>query len=348
MGKRVIVGMSGGVDSAVAAYLLKREGYEVVGLTLRTWESGESRCCAIDDARETARTLGIRYEVRNCASEFHEKVEMPFVRSYLQGLTPSPCVSCNRAVKWEQMLYAAAVLKADFVATGHYASIVRLENGRYAVKKAADRSKDQSYMLCRLTQADLSKTLFPLGDLTKAEVRQIAEREGIPAARRPDSQEICFVTEGHYSEYVEENADGPVPGPGDIVDTDGAVLGRHRGLYRYTIGQRRGLGVSGGRPLYVVGKDVENNTVILGDKADLMGTTMTVRDMNWMSVPELRAPMRVDAKIRFSQTTAEAVIYPEEDGCVRAEFSAPQRAVTPGQAAVFYDGDTVVGGGIIE
>ena len=348
MAEKVIVGMSGGVDSAVAAYLLQKQGYEVIGLTLRTWESGESRCCAIDDARETARRLGIRYEVRNCASQFHEKVERPFVESYLSGLTPSPCVSCNRTIKWEQMLYAAAVLGADLVATGHYASVVRLPNGRYAVKKAADREKDQSYMLSQLTQEQLAHTVFPLGEMTKANVRALAERESIPAARRPDSQEICFVTEGHYSEYVEENAETPVPGEGDIIDTSGAVLGRHRGIYRYTIGQRRGLGVSGGRPLYVVGKDVSRNTVVLGDEKDLFSKTLTAGSINWMSVPELSEPMRVSTKIRFSQTTADAVVYPAEDGRVTVEFSEAQRAATPGQAVVFYDGDLVVGGGFIE
>lgn len=348
MADRVIVGMSGGVDSAVAAFILKESGYDVIGLTLRTWDSGDSRCCAIDDARETARMLGIRYQVLNCVREFREKVERPFVKSYLNGETPSPCVICNREVKWERMLYAADVFNADFIATGHYSSVVRLDNGRFAVVRGSDEKKDQSYMLYRLTQEQLSRTLMPLGTYTKSEVRRIAESAGLPSSSRPDSQEICFVTDGDYGDYIESHVDEPLNGSGDIIDTDGNLLGKHRGLYRYTTGQRRGLGIAGGRPLYVVGKDSDTNSLIIGEDKDLYSSCLTARDLNWMSFPGIERPVRVRAKIRFSHSFADAVVYPEGQDRVSVRFDEPQRAVTPGQSVVFYDGDTVAGGGIIE
>ena len=348
MNKRVVVGMSGGVDSAVAAYLLKNDGYDVIGVTLRTWDSGDSRCCAIDDARDTAAILGIRYHVQNCLSEFREKVEQPFIESYLQGKTPSPCVICNREVKWEQLIYAAELFQAEYVATGHYSYVVRLDNGRYAVRRGADTAKDQSYMLSRLTQEQLARTIMPLGGIKKDKVRSIAEEAGIPSASKPDSQEICFVTEGDYGDYIESHTADSVEQSGDIIDTSGKLLGRHKGLFRYTIGQRRGLGVSGGRPLYVVGKDLKTNSVILGSEKDLYSSELTAADMNWMSIQGLETTIKVRAKIRFSQSFADAEVIPLNDDRVIVRFDEPQRAVTPGQAVVLYDGDMIAGGGIIE
>ncbi len=348
MADRVLVGMSGGVDSAVAAYILKESGYEVIGLTLRTWDSGDSRCCAIDDARETARILGIPYHVQNCVSEFNEKVVKTFIKSYINGDTPSPCVICNREVKWERMMYAANVLKADYIATGHYSSVVRLENGRYAVVRGTDSTKDQSYMLYRLTQEQLSRTIMPLGKYSKLEVRRIAVKAGLPSASRPDSQEICFVTEGNYGDYIVSHAEDPVPGEGAIVDSSGRILGKHRGLFRYTTGQRRGLGVSGGIPLYVIGKNTDNNTLIVGEEKELYSSRLTAGSINWMAVSGLGQPLRCRTKIRFSHSFADALVVPEDNEHVAVEFDAPQRAVTPGQSVVFYYGNMVVGGGIIE
>lgn len=345
---RVLVGMSGGVDSAVAAYILKESGYEVIGLTLRTWDSGDSRCCAIEDARETARILGIPYHVQNCVSEFNERVVKPFIKNYISGNTPSPCVICNREVKWERMMYAANVLKADFIATGHYSSVVQLENGRYAVVRGTDDTKDQSYMLYRLTQEQLSRTIMPLGGFSKTQVRRIAEEAGLPSASSPDSQEICFVTDGDYGDYIVSHAEDPLPGEGAIVDSNNQVLGKHRGLFRYTTGQRRGLGVSGGKPLYVIGKNTETNTLIIGEESELYSSRLTAGSINWMAVSGLDQPMRCRTKIRFSHSFADALVVPEDNDHVAVEFDTPQRAVTPGQSVVFYDGDTVVGGGIIE
>ena len=247
MSKRVIVGMSGGVDSAVAALLLKEAGYEVIGVTLRTWESddgSESRCCEIDDARDTARQLGIAYHVFNCLSDFRRHVVSPFVDAYLHGLTPNPCVNCNRFVKWERMMFYANILGADSIATGHYASVVRLGNGRYTLQKADYAQKDQTYMLWRLTQEQLSRTLMPLGRLTKQEVRSIAEQAGLPVADKPDSQEICFVPDGSYADFIAAQAEHYKPDEGNFVDEQGKFLGRHKGVIHYTVGQRKGLGIA--------------------------------------------------------------------------------------------------------
>ena len=244
---RVIVGISGGVDSAVAAYLLKQEGHDVIGMTLRTWEAPDGRdgrCCEIDDARSIAAKLGIKFYPINCISEFSDHVIVPFVSDYIKGLTPNPCIECNRYVKWEKMLYYAKVMQADHIATGHYASVVKTDGGRYTVKKAAHLIKDQTYMLYKLTQEQLASTLMPLGSLSKEEVRSIAKEAGIPVADKPDSQEICFVTDGSYAEYIRENAREPIPGEGPFVDEDGKVLGTHKGIIHYTVGQP-GARVSG-------------------------------------------------------------------------------------------------------
>ena len=349
---KVIVGMSGGVDSAVAAYLLKKEGYDVIGVTLRTWLSSdgdEGRCCEIDDARAAANRIGIPFHAFNCTLDFEREVLEPFIGDYLHGQTPNPCVLCNRHVKWEKMLYFAKVLGADLVATGHYASVVRLDSGRYTVQKAHHAEKDQTYMLYRLSQEQLAATLMPLGTLTKAEVREIAEREGIPVANKPDSQEICFVTDGHYSDFIDENAKTPVPGEGNFVDEAGNFLGKHRGITHYTVGQRKGLGIALGAPAYVKKICAERNEVVLGPEESLYTKRVVCSNVNWMSVapPEAGERIRCRAKIRYHHDAAGAWIECTKDGVV-IEFDGAVRAATPGQSAVFYDDDDcVIGGGII-
>ena len=348
---KVIVGLSGGVDSSVAACLLKKAGCDVIGVTLRTWDSGSSRCCEIDSARESARALCIPYRVINCVSAFRDKVEKPFIESYLRGITPNPCVICNRFVKWEWMLYAADVMDADAVATGHFASVVRLENGRYTVKRAADAKKDQSYMLYRLTQAELSRTVLPLGGLTKAEVRKIARDAGLPSAEMPDSQEVCFVSEGSYADLVKSRAPEDYPDEGNFVDEDGHILGTHRGIFRYTVGQRRGLGLALGYPAFVKEIRAGTNEVVIGSAESLYVSEILCRELSFMSIPQLRRGEALPcmAKIRYHHEARSATIASEEDGTVRLYFSSPVRAPAPGQSAVFYDENgLIIGGGIIE
>lgn len=352
---KVVVGMSGGVDSAVAALLLKRAGYEVIGVTLRTWDAGpdgeESRCCEIDDAREIARVLGIPFHTFNCVSLFREQVVAPFIRDYLDGRTPNPCVVCNRCVKWERLLHSAAVLGADHVATGHYAEVIRLPDGRFTVKTARHAEKDQTYMLYRLSQEQLAKTLMPLASYSKEEVRRLAREAGLSVSEKPDSQEICFVTEGHYSEFIREHADAPVPGEGSFVDETGRVLGRHLGVTHYTIGQRKGLGIALGQPAYVTGIRAEKNEVVLStDERALLCREIACGDVNWMSISGLKEgealPCR--AKIRYHHAAQSAVIKALAGGGAELVFDEPVRAATPGQSAVFYDGeDRVIGGGVI-
>ena len=348
---KIIVGMSGGVDSAAAAYLLKEAGHEVIGLTLRTWRASdgtEGRCCEIDDARAVARMLGIPFYAFNCTSDFRRFVTEPFVEAYTCGLTPNPCIACNRHVKWERMLYYAQVLQADFVATGHYAQIVKLENGRYTLKKALYAGKDQTYMLCRLTQQQLAATLLPLGQYTKPQVRQIAAQAGLPVAEKRDSQELCFVPDGSYADYIVQNA--PTSGEGPFVDEAGAVLGRHRGVIHYTVGQRRGLGLALGRPMYVQKIRPGTNEVVLGDEASLYRGNILCGDVSYMSIPELRAGERVrcTVKIRYRHPPQAAAIEAVGQSQVRILFDDPVRAPAPGQAAVFYDeNDCVIGGGTI-
>ncbi len=350
---KIIVGMSGGVDSAVAAVLLKKAGYEVIGLTLRTWtgdDGTESRCCEIDDARNVARKLGIPYYTLNCLSDFQKHVIDPFVQSYMQGQTPNPCVICNRLVKWERMLYFAKVMQADCVATGHYASVVQLPNGRYTVQKAVHAEKDQTYMLYRLSQEQLAATRMPLGGLTKEEVRRIAEQEGLPVAQKPDSQEICFVTDGNYADFIEKNTSAELPGEGCFTDEDGNVLGTHKGIIHYTPGQRKGLGLALGYPAYVKRIDTEKNEVIIGKEESLYSTELQCRDVNFMSIPEPETGscLSCAVKIRYHHPAQKAILEQQENGLVRIRFDKPVRAAAPGQSAVFYDAEErVIGGGVI-
>lgn len=351
MTKRVVVGLSGGVDSAVAACILKQKGYDVIGLTLRTWESDAgkmSRCCDIDDARAVAAKLGIPYHVVNCAYDFKEKVIAPFVNDYISGITPNPCVVCNRVLKWERMMYMAKVLSADLVATGHYANVVKLDNGRYTLKQA-DASKDQTYMLYALSQEQLLHTLMPLGGMTKDEVRAVAKDAGIPVAEKADSQEICFVADDDYAAYIAENHEGELPGEGDFVDESGRVLGRHKGIINYTVGQRKGLGIAMGHPVFVKKIDAAKNEVILSDDEALYTDTVRCRNVNFMSICGIKEGERIRclARIRYHHLPQEAEALMEGDTLV-IRFASPVRAAAPGQSAVMYDETgCIIGGGVI-
>ena len=346
--------MSGGVDSAAAACLLQREGYEVIGVTLRTWAYAggqESRCCDIDDASAAARKLGIRYVPVNCLSAFESHVVRPFVSEYLQGRTPNPCILCNRDVKWDRLLYMAKVLGADYVATGHYASVVRLPNGRYTVRRARHAEKDQTYMLCALTQEQLASTLMPLGGLTKAEVRSIAREAGLSVADKPDSQEICFVTGGGYADFIENNTETALPGKGSFVDEEGTVLGGHQGIIHYTVGQRRGLGLALGYPAYVEEIRAGRNEVVIGPEASLYRTRIRCTDVRFMGIPGLDAGerLRCRVKVRYHHPGQAALIERIGPDLLEIAFDEPVRAAAPGQWAVFYDsGGCVIGSGVID
>ncbi len=351
--KKVIVGMSGGVDSAAAAFLLKEAGYDVVGATLRTWvgsDGQESRCCEIDDARETARAIGIPYYAFNCIYDFESKVVKPFVQDYLHGMTPNPCVVCNREIKWEWLLYYANVLKADYVATGHYASVVKLENGRYTVRKASHDEKDQTYMLYRLTQDQLARTLMPLGEYSKPEVRNIAAGAGIRIASKPDSQEICFVADGDYADFIREQEKGAVPGEGNYVDESGNILGRHKGIIHYTVGQRKGLGVAFGRPMYIKEIRADKNEIVLSGYEQTCCRAVLCKDMNFMGIPEPGEGERVRCrvKVRYRHSGQYALLEKTGEDLFKVSFEEPVRFAAPGQSAIFYDENgCVLGGGII-
>ena len=351
--KRVIVGMSGGVDSAVAALLLRQDGYEVIGVTLRTWESddgSESRCCEIDDARDTARVLGIEYHAINCLSDFRRHVVTPFVNAYLHGRTPNPCVNCNRFVKWERMIYYANILQADAIATGHYASIVRMDSGRFTLQKADCAQKDQTYMLWRLTQEQLSRTLMPLGRLTKQEVRSIAEQAGLPVAEKPDSQEICFVPDGSYADFIADNAGINLPGEGNFVDERGNILGRHKGIIHYTVGQRKGLGIALGEPAYVNEIRADSNEVVLGKADSLLRGEIFCRKLNFLGIADLPLgeAIRANVKIRYHDGGSDGTVTRTGEDAVRIAFEGKVRAPAPGQSAVFYDETgRILGGGEI-
>ena len=369
---RVVVGLSGGVDSAVAAYLLKEQGYQVIGVTLRTWEAeggAESRCCEISDARKVAAHLGIPFYNINSLREFDEHVTRPFVEAYINGLTPNPCVGCNRYIKWERLLAFADEINAEYVATGHYAHVVQTETGRYTVKQAASAAKDQTYMLYQLTQEQLARTLMPLADLTKEEVRKIALQAGIPVADKKDSQEICFVPDGKYSgfisEYIESGKaddqgdsgeDGrkislEVPEPGYFVDQSGRVLGNNKGIIHYTVGQRKGLGLALGYPAYVKRIEADTGNVVIGDIQSVFESKILCRDVNFMAVKDILPgeKLRANVKIRYHHAAAPAVLERVDDNTISAVFNEPVKAPAPGQSAVFYDSENrVIGGGIIQ
>ena len=351
---RALIAMSGGVDSSVAAYLTKEAGYECVGCTMRLHHEAdeetvrEGTCCSlrdVEDARSVAARLDLPYYVFNFSDDFEEKIIKKFIDSYFAGATPNPCIDCNRYMKFDKLFDRARLLNCGHVVTGHYARIER-ENGRWLLKKALDDKKDQSYVLYTMTQEQLAHTLFPLGDLTKTETRRIAEENGFLNAKKPDSQDICFVPDGDYAAVIEKYA-GRKSEPGDFIDRDGNVLGRHRGIIHYTLGQRRGLGVPAARSYYVTAIDPVRNTVTLSFGEGLFTDTVTVRDVNLIAMDRLDSPLRVRAKIRYRHPAQEATVTQTDADTLVIRFDQPQRAVTKGQAAVLYLGDTVLGGGTI-
>lgn len=353
--KKVMIGMSGGVDSSVAAFLLQKESFEVIGATMKLYNNedidfvSEKTCCSLDDvldAKSVCARLGIRHYTLNMTDDFKKEVIERFISAYQNGFTPNPCIDCNRYMKFSKMLHKAQELDIDYVATGHYARIEK-QGYRYILKKAVDLSKDQSYVLYSLTQEQLKVTKFPLGNYTKQQVREIAEENGFVNARKHESQDICFVPDGDYSKFIEYYTGKTYP-CGDFVDMNGKRLGEHKGIIRYTIGQRRGLGLALPASMYVVEKDVDNNKVILGFNDDLFKKEVNVKNISFTACDGLDKPERLCAKIRYNQKEQPATVTQTDENHFKIVFDEPQRAITKGQAAVLYDGDTVVGGGTIE
>jgi tRNA-uridine 2-sulfurtransferase len=381
---RIAVAMSGGVDSSAVAAILKQQGHELVGLSMQLWNQrrvnvgpdGEplpSRCCSLDDiydARRVATHLGFPFYVINLEDNFEENVVAPFVEAYLSGRTPSPCVSCNSHLKFAKLVELAEAAGSERIATGHYARVdFDQPSGRYLLRKGLDSNKDQSYFLFELTQDQLARALFPLGELTKSDARSIAREHHLPVAEKGESQEICFVPDGDYARFIDnylnENEQLKALAPaqvaklyqlkarrssteGELVTTDGRVLARHKGIHNYTIGQRRGLGIAWPEPLYVIGIDASENRVVVGNKDQLPGKSFVVSRCNWISIAEPSSAFETLARIRYRHEESPARVIPLGDNRVRVEFQVPHRAITPGQATVFYDGDSVVGGGWIE
>ncbi len=356
MSKKAIIAMSGGVDSSVAAYLSKSQGFECMGATMKLFAnedigiSREKSCCSLDDvedARSVAYRLGMPYNVFNFSDNFKENVIDRFIRAYETGFTPNPCIDCNRYLKFDKMYRRAKELEYDYIVTGHYARIEKDEKrGRYLLKKAVDKNKDQSYVLYSLTQDQLAHTLFPLGELTKRQVREIAESQGFLNASKKESQDICFVPDGDYAGFIERTTGKTYP-CGKFIDTKGNVLGEHKGIIRYTIGQRKGLGLALPAPMYVKEKDLVNNTVILSYEDEIFSSELTASDFNWIAFEKPDDPFRCTVKTRYRSKEAPAEVFCEDEK-VKIVFDEPQRAITKGQAAVLYDGDTVIGGGTIE
>lgn len=363
----IAVAMSGGVDSSAVAGLLHRRGDRIVGMTMQLWNQrrlpelsgghATGRCCSMDDvydARWVAQHLGIPYYVVNFENRFEEQVVKPFISEYLAGRTPIPCTLCNNFVKFDQFLDMAAGVGADSVATGHYARVsYNPDTGRYELRRGIDHSKDQTYFLFGLTQPQLARTLFPLGALTKPEVRELARGLGLPVAEKPDSQEICFVPNGDYAAFIEayfgEQGISRDSTEGEIVDTAGRVVGGHPGVHHFTVGQRRGLGIAKGEPLYVIATEPAAQRVIVGRNDDLLRATLIAKDTNWISLAPITSPTRAEVKIRNKHAAAPATLYPTSDPSrIEVRFDEPQRAITPGQAAVMYSGDLVLAGGWIE
>lgn len=354
MSKKILLGMSGGVDSSVAALLLQKQGYDVTGVTMRLrpdeymCDSRSGGCCSlddIDDARRVCYRLGIEHLVMNFTDAFGHDVIEPFARDYQAGRTPNPCINCNRYLKFEEMLHRAEQLGFDAVATGHYAVVRQNEAGRWLLYRSP-AAKDQSYVLYSMTQYQLARTLFPLGGMEKPEVRRIAEEAGLPVAHKPDSQEICFVENNDYAGFIRKYT-GSEPLPGNFVDERGNVLGRHRGITHYTVGQRKGLGISFPQPMYVTKIDAETNRIVLGPEGSQYAAQLVAGDLNWIAFDDAPAELSVQAKVRYQAKPAAALVTPLGDGTARVVFEQPQRAVTPGQAVVFYQENLVVGGGTI-
>lgn len=355
MKKKVVIGMSGGVDSSVAAYLLKEQGYEVIGVTMQIWQEDdeytdrEGGCCsigAVEDARRVADKLDIPFYVMNFRKEFEKKVIDYFIDEYLIGRTPNPCIACNRYIKFDSFLKKAKAIGADYVATGHYAKIVK-EGDKYLLKSAKDDRKDQTYALYNLDQSMLKHTLMPCGEYTKPKIREIAKELGLEVHDKKDSQEICFVYDNNHGRFIETEAPGKVK-PGNFVDKEGNILGKHKGIVHYTIGQRKGLGIALGKPIYVTDINVKKNEVVIGDEVDIFRNKLIASDLNFIPFDKLEEPMEIQAKIRYSAPKAKAKLIPLGEDRVKVVFEENQRAITKGQAVVFYQDDLVVGGGTIE
>ncbi len=354
--KTVVVGMSGGVDSSVAALLLKDQGYNVIGVTMQIWQDEDTDvqqdnggCCgltAVDDARRVAQTLDIPYYVMNFKQEFEEQVIDYFVDAYKNGETPNPCIACNRYVKWESLLTRSLNIGADYIATGHYAKVEQLANGRYVLRQSKTIRKDQTYALYNLTQDQLSKTLMPVGDYEKEEIRVMAEKINIRIANKPDSQDICFVPDGDYGQFLESYTGEKVE-VGNFVDEQGNILGQHKGIVYYTIGQRKGLGLSLGKPGFVTEIRKDTNEVVIGDNKDTFAFALQANQVNFMPFEKLEGEMTFTAKIRYSHKPATCRVKMVDDDLMEVRFDDAQRAITPGQAVVLYDDDMVVGGGTI-
>lgn len=348
--------MSGGVDSSVAAYLLKKQGYEVIGVTMQIWQDNEEviksdiGCCslsAVEDARRVAAKLDIPFYVMNFKEIFKEKVINYFIDEYTKGRTPNPCIACNKHIKFEEFLRRAHQLGCYYVATGHYAKIEYDDRvQRYLLKKSVTDEKDQTYALYNMTQEQLKHTLMPLGYYNKDEIRKMAEELELPVAMKPDSQEICFVPDNNYGNFVKENSPKKIH-EGDFIDKEGNVLGRHKGIIYYTIGQRKGLGIALGKPAFVIDIIPEKNQVVLGDKHEVFGKELIAEEVNFITFDKLQAPMTVEGKVRYNAKAQGAIVYPYNDNKMKLVFNEPQRAITPGQAVVLYDGEIVIGGGII-
>jgi len=354
-----LIAMSGGVDSSVAAFLMKEQEFDCTGVTMKLFGNDdifdeavarENTCCSlsdVEDARSVAFSLGMPFFVFNFSHDFKEQVIERFIGAYKSGATPNPCIDCNRYMKFDKLFLRAKVLGIDYVVSGHYAIIEKnVETGRYLLKKAADESKDQSYVLYSMTQEQLAHTLFPLGNLSKSEVREIAEAQGFLNAKKRDSQDICFVPDGDYSSFI-EGYTGESFEPGNFIDFEGKILGRHNGIARYTIGQRKGLGLSFPQPMYVKSINPANNTIELCENSGLFSVSVNAVDFNWISCEKIASPIRVKAKIRYNHKEDYATVTQTSDSCAHIEFDKPQRAIAKGQAVVLYDGDIVIGGGTI-
>ncbi|HAN20381.1 MAG TPA: tRNA 2-thiouridine(34) synthase MnmA [Clostridiales bacterium] len=356
MDKKAIIAMSGGVDSSVAAFLMKEQGYDCMGVTIKMFDNEnivvcrEKSCCSledVEDARSVAKKLEIPYHVFNFTANFKDTVINRFISAYENGATPNPCIDCNRYIKFDKLYRRAKELDYDYVVTGHYAQIEYDEiNGRFLLKKGLDTTKDQSYVLYSMTQDQLAHTIFPLGNLKKSEVRIIAEQNGFINALKQDSQDICFVTDGDYARFI-ENYTGKNYSEGNFVDTQGKILGKHNGIIRYTVGQRKGLGLSLSKPMFVCSINNENNTVVLCEDKELFSKSLDAIDFNWIAYEKIEKPIRVQVKIRYKHAEQFATVTQTSNDIVHIEFDEPQRAITKGQAVVLYDGDIVVGGGTI-